>query len=108
MSEWAAYSESATDYLPKSEILAQLAEEACELAQAALKLRRKIDGINPTPVSMDDAAENLIEEFTDVIHCALELGIDYEPAILYQKHKRWIERLRARPAKSGKVGGGDA
>lgn len=31
--------------LPKAEILAQLAEEASELAQAALKLRRAIDKI---------------------------------------------------------------
>lgn len=29
-----------SDILPKTEILAQLAEEASELAQAALKLRR--------------------------------------------------------------------
>ena len=29
------------DYLPDAEILAQLAEEAAELSQAALKLRRK-------------------------------------------------------------------
>lgn len=35
--------------LPKAEILAQLAEEASELAQAALKLRRAIDKENPTP-----------------------------------------------------------
>lgn len=35
--------------LPKAEILAQLAEETSELAQAALKLRRAIDKENPTP-----------------------------------------------------------
>ena len=33
--------------LPKAEILAQLAEEASELAQAALKSRRAIDKENP-------------------------------------------------------------
>lgn len=33
-----------SDILPKTEILAQLAEEASELAQAALKLRRALDG----------------------------------------------------------------
>ena len=36
-----------SDILPKTEILAQLAEEASELAQAALKLRRALDGTNP-------------------------------------------------------------
>ena len=33
-------SKKVSDILPKTEILAQLAEEASELAQAALKLRR--------------------------------------------------------------------
>jgi hypothetical protein len=33
-------SKKISDILPKTEILAQLAEEASELAQAALKLRR--------------------------------------------------------------------
>lgn len=36
-------------YLPEAEVLAQLAEEVAELAQAALKLRRALDGTNPTP-----------------------------------------------------------
>ena len=35
------------DYLPDAEIVAQLAEEASELTQAALKLRRVLDGTNP-------------------------------------------------------------
>lgn len=42
-------SKKVSDILPKTEILAQLAEEASELAQAALKLRRALDGTNPTP-----------------------------------------------------------
>lgn len=37
-------SKKISDILPKTEILAQLAEEASELAQAALKLRRALDG----------------------------------------------------------------
>lgn len=42
-------SKKVSDILPKTEILAQVAEEASELAQAALKLRRALDGTNPTP-----------------------------------------------------------
>lgn len=42
-------SKKVSDILPKTEILAQLAEEASELAQAALKMRRALDGTNPTP-----------------------------------------------------------
>ena len=33
----------------ESALLQQIAEEAAELAQAALKLARKLDGKNPTP-----------------------------------------------------------
>ena len=39
--------------LPKAEVLAQMAEELTEAAQAALKLRRAMDGANPTPISVD-------------------------------------------------------
>ena len=41
--------------LQPAEILAQLAEEAAELGQAALKLRRAILGTNPTSVSEEEA-----------------------------------------------------
>ncbi len=47
-------SKKVSDILPKTEILAQLAEEASELAQAALKLRRALDGTNPTPKSVEE------------------------------------------------------
>ena len=41
--------------LPLTELLAGLAEECTELAQAALKLRRVFDKTNPTPVTETDA-----------------------------------------------------
>lgn len=47
-------SKKVSDILPKTEILAQLAEEASELAQAALKLRRALDGTNPTPKNVEE------------------------------------------------------
>ena len=40
------------DYLSNAEIVAQLAEEASELTQTALKLRRVLDGTNPTLVAL--------------------------------------------------------
>lgn len=52
-------SKKVSDILPKTEILAQLAEEASELAQAALKLRRALDGTNPTPKSVEECLENI-------------------------------------------------
>lgn len=45
--------------LPKAEVL----------AQAALKLRRAMDGANPTPISVDTGMKNLIEELADCQLC---------------------------------------
>ena len=56
------------------ELLAGMAEEAAELSQAALKLRRTIDKSNPTPVSTGEASHKLNEEFADVVLCAAEIG----------------------------------
>ena len=53
-------------YLPLTELLAGVAEEAAELAQAALKLRRVLDGTNPTPKSRDEAILDFEEEIADV------------------------------------------
>lgn len=53
-------------YLPLTELLAGVAEEAAELAQAALKLRRVLDGTNPTPKPIDEAIDAFEEEIADV------------------------------------------
>ena len=53
--------------LSDEDILCQIAEEAAELAKAALKLRRAITQTNPTPVTVDEAVENIIEEYADTI-----------------------------------------
>ncbi len=82
------------NYLPDAEILAQLAEEASELAQAALKLRRVLDGTNPTPVTKDQAMANLVEEYSDVVCCLVELEILYDVSIIRNKKERWINRLK--------------
>lgn len=84
--------------LPKTELLAQLAEEATELAHAALKLRRAIDGTNTTPVTYEAALDNLHEEIADV-HLVLNiLGIESSiehPGIMAAKLERWVRRLQA-------------
>ena len=58
--------EKIKQHIPQDELLAQLAEECAELSQAALKLRRALTGINPTPVTADEARWNLVEEVADV------------------------------------------
>lgn len=82
--------------VPVVELLAGLAEEAAELAHAALKLRRVFDGRNPTPVGEDVAMENLYEEIADVqlYMSMLELnGMDIA-RIMDGKRKRWEKRLQ--------------
>lgn len=103
-------SKKVSDILPKTEILAQLAEEASELAQAALKLRRALDGTNPTPKSVAECEANLMEEFADISNAVTTLCDawfkdaldsecefwDAEQEIEYAKYKRWLSRLGAK------------
>lgn len=83
--------------MSQEELLAQLAEEAVELAHAALKLRRVYDGTNPTPVKRSAAFASLKEEIADVKLLLAVLGLNRH-AIEYDrigdaKLKRWAERL---------------
>lgn len=90
--------------VPTGEQLAQLAEEAAELAQAALKLRRAIDGTNPTPVNTDTALEDLKEEVADVCLLLEVLRIDTDnPEHRARKeHKlhRWAGRIKEKQERS--------
>lgn len=86
-------------HLDRGELLAQLAEEATELAKAALKLRRVYSGINPTPITEQEALENLLEEMADISTCIHVLGYDAEECLdkvhrtTVFKLKRWADRL---------------
>lgn len=86
------------DILPKTELLAQMAEEAAELSQAALKLRRALDGSNPTPVPAGAAWNGLLEEYGDVLNCGDELltGLDMSlcAEMRSKKMARWKARLK--------------
>lgn len=94
-------SKKVSDILPKTEILAQLAEEASELAQAALKLRRALDGTNPTPKSVEECQKAFEEEYANVIVCISALDCSPEwyedvTAMIYAKSTRWLSRLKAK------------
>ena len=86
-----------SDFLSQAELLAMLAEEAAELGQAALKLRRVLDGSNPTPVGYELAKKNLIEEAADVLLCMRTVhALDDQRTIELikaKKYQRWLERL---------------
>ncbi len=71
----------------------QLAEEASELAQAALKVARIIRNENPTPVTIEQAKSHLVEEYTDALLAAETLDIRKDEKIAKEKISRWVKRL---------------
>lgn len=83
----------------KDDLLCQLAEECLELAQAALKLRRAITQTNPTPVTYNQALEDLMEEAADVVLCLQVLPEVEENGYIIdigiaEKAERWMNRLQ--------------
>lgn len=84
--------------LGRAEILAQLAEEAAELAQAALKYRRTLLRTNPTPVTREEALRNLREEIADVNLCIIMCDIPRygEADDMLEKQERWARRIKER------------
>lgn len=82
------------DVLSERTLLEQLAEEAAELSQAALKLIRAAGySNNPTPIIEQEAEANLEEELHDVLAVASLLGIINYDDDENPKWKRWAERL---------------
>lgn len=83
--------------ISKPVLLEQLAEEACELGQAALKLARKIRGESPTPKTEEELIESLTEEIADVEVCVDQLTdlVDFwkVDSIKEAKLARWMKRL---------------
>lgn len=87
--------------------LEQLAEEAAELAHAALKLSRILRGESPTPVSEAEAREALVREIADVMVCVdaltdTQILRDIGTACT-EKKDRWEQRLRQ--AKTMRING---
>ena len=96
------YQEYILSVLSERELLEQLAEEASELAQAALKVIRATGmSNNPTQVSKTDACINIEEELHDVLAVASLLGlIDYNDDE-NPKWQRWAERLGIKKDEGG-------
>lgn len=79
-------------------MLEQLAEEAAELSQAALKLARVLRGENPTPVTRKEANKKLMEEYTDVKQCAMELLLTVNYHQIDEKSERFRKRWKEKEA----------
>ena len=77
----------------KAAVYENLAEEAAELAKAALKYARILRNENPTPVTEMEAFNSVIEEYTDVIQCGIELDLSIDHTQLVYKEKRWNDRI---------------
>ena len=82
-------------------VLMALAEEASELSKAAMKYARAKGLLdNPTPISVAQAENDLIEEFNDVLSCIWVLNkmpnlkIIEDQGLRMQKCRRWAERIK--------------
>lgn len=82
--------------MPVPELLAGLAEECSELAQAALKLRRVFDQTNPTPMDEETAKDRFFDEVADVqlYLKMIDIPWNYVKEIAIEKNKRWASRLK--------------
>lgn len=86
-------------YLNPAAKLGALAEDASELSKAALKLARIYRSENPTPVTKEEAIDNLNEEIADVLVCVRslrEVNPEQIKEISNNKLARWIGRLKER------------
>lgn len=90
------------EMMPLAEVMTQLAEEASELAQAALKFRRTLSNSNPTPVTRREAEKKLLEEIADVKLCLHVAGFEavrHKISVnrtITAKADRWLKRLMER------------
>lgn len=81
-------------------VLMVLAEEASELSKAAMKLARAKGLLdNPTPISVEQAEADLIEEYNDLLNCIdvlcemSSLAIE-DMDLRMRKCRRWAERIK--------------
>lgn len=86
------------DTLSDDDLKLQIVEEASELIQAICKLRRAINGTNPTSVSIMDAQKAVYEEIADVL-VSIEAALDTSEkvgvsAIQRAKAERWASRIK--------------
>lgn len=89
--------------LSDEDILCQIAEEASELAKAALKLRRAITGTNPTPMTVKEAVDNFTEEYGDTVvamtayfmkHGMIDRKVRDILEQINPKYSHWAQRIK--------------
>lgn len=95
------------DKIGEAAILEQLAEECAELTKAALKLSRVMRKENPTPVTVNKAFDNLVEEIGDVrlLLRVTDFMYDGIPTQDMEEYKlqRWKNRIKLGDPKALKL-----
>lgn len=85
------------EQLSASDQFGQVAEEAVELAHAAMKMQRVLNGTNPTPVTEKEAMGKVMEEICDLYNALevlkLDVSLKYE-GIRKKKMARWVDRIK--------------
>ena len=85
------------EQLSPADQFGQVAEEAVELAHAAMKMQRILNGTNPTPVTEKEAMGKVMEEICDLYNALevlkLDVSLKYE-GIRKKKMARWAERIQ--------------
>ena len=85
------------EQLSPADQFGQVAEEAVELAHAAMKMQRILTGTNPTPVTEKEAMGKVMEEICDLYNALevlkLDVSLKYE-GIRKKKMARWVERIK--------------
>ena len=83
-------------------VLIALAEEASELSKAAMKYARAKGLLdNPTPISVTQAENDLIEEYNDLLNCidmlnnVSGLTVSENMMLRDSKYRRWAERIKS-------------
>lgn len=85
------------DHLDPADIWGQLAEEAAELAQAALKMQRLLTGRNPPRLGEVKATAMVVEEHADLALCFELLSWNDKAKrekIRREKLRRWADSLQ--------------
>lgn len=97
-SDMELYRKAISQELKEEVLLLQLAEECNELSQAAIKYVRDKEGTNPVKpdITIGQLIHNITEEMSDVMN-VIEVLSAYEweidRTIMYEKLKRWSDRL---------------
>lgn len=96
VSDWKECVEKVTEAVPLASLFDLLAEEATELAWAAMKTARVIRGENPTPVTKIKALDQVYEELSDLRLVCEILLLEPDRQVMDRKLHRWVERLKGK------------